>query len=393
MYRRLIILSVIILAALCGLVWLGYHSIQIQAQGLEGARLGEFAAVAEQIRQDVKRKLDEFVQTEQNRPYTDYLYYYVPENVVSTEQQLPLLRSPLAGRLEHGLAYGNFQIEPDGNITTPNDDIRQGGLDIDNELYAEALSNRLNVESNLWPLLSGKIPGSNNTNYYRETKASTATKLNETEQVELTGNEDLQKKNEESKGARGRYDRALPIESLQKQARKTQVMPERRSVVEQNIFSNAASRAGRAPLSTENQADTQFRDQAEQPQRQAQQPGVSQQLSERERQNEMVQVKIGPFETIVTGGDNAEESIFDGQVFLVRYVQIENRNFWQGFQLNEKKLIEEVKDSASKYVREGMSFEVTQTKAKDVADAVTENGDIAYTAVLDFLFGVGFFKV
>jgi len=101
----------------------------------------------------------------------------------------------------------------------------------------------------------------------------------------------------------------------------------------------------------------------------------------------MVQVRIGPFETIVTGGDNAEEFIFDGQVFLVRHVQIENRNFWQGFQLNENKLIEEVKDSASKFVREGMSFEVARTKTKDAVNAAKENGDIAYTAVLDFIFG------
>ena len=68
MYKRLIILSLVILSALGGLVWLGFRSIQIRALGLEGIRLGEFAAVAEQIRQDVKRKLDEFMQTEQNRP-------------------------------------------------------------------------------------------------------------------------------------------------------------------------------------------------------------------------------------------------------------------------------------------------------------------------------------
>ena len=106
-------------------------------------------------------------------------------------------------------------------------------------------------------------------------------------------------------------------------------MPQRRSVVEQNIFSNEASRAGRAPLPIEDQADLQFSDQAEQFQRQEPQQNISQALSEQEHQNEIVQVRIGPLETIVTGGDNAEESIFDGQVFLVRQVQIENRNFWQ----------------------------------------------------------------
>ncbi len=379
MYKRLIILSVIILTALCGLIWLGYHSIQIRAKGLEGVRLGEFAAVAEQIRQDVKGKLDEFIQTEQNRPYTDYLYYYVPENVVSTQQQLPLLRSPLAGRLDHGFAYGNFQIEPDGNITTPNDDVKQGERDPDDKLYAAVISNGMNIRNNLLPLLSGNIPGSNNTKYYRETEASPGTKLKVADQVELPTNEGLKKKNAEGRGMRGRSGRALSIESLKKQAQETQVMPQRRSVVEQNIFSNAASRAGRALISQENQA--------EQIERQTPQMGVSQQLAEQERQNEMVQIRIGPFETIVTGGDNADESIFDGQVFLVRHVQIENRSFWQGFQLNETKLIEEVKDSAFKFMREGMSFEVARTKAKDASEAAIENADIAYTAILDFLFG------
>ena len=154
MYKRLIILSVIILTALCGLIWLGYHSIQIRAKGLEGVRLGEFAAVAEQIRQDVKGKLDEFIQTEQSRPYTDYLYYYVPENVVSTQQQMPLLRSPLAGRLDHGLAYGNFQIEPDGTIITPfyNSNERQRPV----RLVEEYITN---IKNNLLTALNGNGTG------------------------------------------------------------------------------------------------------------------------------------------------------------------------------------------------------------------------------------------
>ena len=72
MYKWLTILSVIILAAVGGMGSLGYHSIRIWAQGLEGTRIGEFAEVAEQIRQDVKGKLDEFMEKEQKRPYTDY---------------------------------------------------------------------------------------------------------------------------------------------------------------------------------------------------------------------------------------------------------------------------------------------------------------------------------
>ena len=71
MYKRIIIVSVIILVTLCWLCWLGYHSIQIRAKGMEGERLGKFAEVAEQIKQDVNRKLDEFMQTEQvNQSYS-----------------------------------------------------------------------------------------------------------------------------------------------------------------------------------------------------------------------------------------------------------------------------------------------------------------------------------
>src|SRR4030042_1462437 len=178
MYKRLIILSIIILAALCGLVWMGYHSIQIRAQGLEGARLGEFAAVAEQIRQDVTRTLDEFMQTEQNRPYTDYQYYYVPENLAPGQQQMPVLRSPLAGSLEQGLAYGNFQIEPDGSVITPNDNVdqRQDLTESDNELYAEAGLNRKNIEKNLLPALGGTTFGSLKMNLYSRSDIAPPTK-------------------------------------------------------------------------------------------------------------------------------------------------------------------------------------------------------------------------
>ena len=380
MYRRLTILSLIILVALCGLVWLGYHSIRIQAQGLEGARLGEFAEVAEQIRQDVKRKLDEFIEREQSRPYTDYLYYHVPENVVSSQQQMLILRSPLAGQLEHGLAYGNFQIEPGGNITTPNDDIEQGGRGLNDELYAEALSNRINIKNNLLPVLGGTIPGSFKIDFNKEAESLLKTWSKVPEQVELARNEDLKKKGGQSKTFQGQRGKALPIESLQRQAQETQVMEQRRSVVEYNIFSNVA-----APSSVR-QGDVQIPGQAEPTRRQAAQQQVSQPPTVQERQSEMVQVRIGPFETIVTGGNTAE-SIFGGQVFLVRHVQIEDRHFWQGFQLNEKKLIEGVKESASKFVREGMSFELAQTKSADAAYATTGSEDTAYTAILGFGFG------
>lgn len=153
MYKRLTIVSVIIVSAMFGLTWLGYHSILIRAQGMQGTRLGEFAEVAEQIRQDVKRKLDEFMQTEQSRPYTDYQYYYVPENVAPNQQRVQLLRSPLGSSIENNLAYGNFQIESDGRIVTPY--FQTDKAIEDTKLSRQTNIHISNIKQNLLPVLNG----------------------------------------------------------------------------------------------------------------------------------------------------------------------------------------------------------------------------------------------
>ena len=164
MYRRLVILTVIILLTLGGLSVLGYHAVDKWAQGLKGERRGDFAEVAEQIREDIKHKLDEFMQTEQNRPYTDYNYYYVPGYASTGQQvrQVTLMRSPLGGELENEFAYGNFQIEPDGSIITPNDDIleRKGPSYENKKLFAQVGYNRRNITTNLLPVLNNMPPGS-----------------------------------------------------------------------------------------------------------------------------------------------------------------------------------------------------------------------------------------
>ena len=146
MYKRLIILSVIIAAALCGLTLLGYHAVERWAEGLEWKRLGEFAEVAEQIRQDVERKLDGFIKAEEDRPYTHYQNYYVPDNIAAGQQEVPVLVSPLSGQIgvENYLANGYFQIEPDGRILTANDDLlqRDGVTNFNNVIYAQTQLNR-----------------------------------------------------------------------------------------------------------------------------------------------------------------------------------------------------------------------------------------------------------
>ncbi|MBA7468722.1 Adaptive-response sensory-kinase SasA [subsurface metagenome] len=397
MYRRLIILTVIITVALCGLTLLGYHAIEIWARGIESTRLGEFAAVAEQIRQDVKRKLDVFMQTEQNRAYTDYQYYYVPENVAPGQraQQVTLLRSPLAGGLDNSFAWGNFQIESDGRIITPNDDIvqREGATEDNKSLNAKVLLNRKNIGTNLLPVLKGVTPGSFKLNVNME---SALTKpLSETQKKEQVVAQNVQKSTlAKDGGLKSRQGKTLPIESLRAQRQKTQVIKQERQTFIDNVAANPDLRQrvvdSRRKQQNERMDLTQSQETGREqtPLTRAEEMAqtidryADQQSSEQREQSETVQVRIGGFETIVTGGGSAEESIFAKQVFLLRNVQIEDRHFLQGFQLNEKKLVEEVKESAARLIREGMGFELPQTK-----NGWVENNNVAYTAVLVFDFG------
>jgi len=249
---------------------------------------------------------------------------------------MPILRSPLAGRLEHGLAYGNFQIEPDGNVTTPNDDIEQGGRGLNDGLYAESLSNRINIKNNLLPVLNGTVPGSMKININREAESSPKARSQVSEQIELAGDKDLKMKGEQGKIVQGQRAKALPIESLQRQDRQTQIIEQQRSVFERNIISNVLSPSQQAIPSPTRQANTQNLDQAESPQTQAVQQNIGQPPAAQERQSEMVQVRIEPFVSLVVPGTDDQQFIFNGQVFLLRHVQIEDRHLLQGFGLMKR---------------------------------------------------------
>ena len=585
MYKRLIILSVIIIAALCGLVWLGYHSVQMWAQGMEGARRGDFADVAEQIRQDVNRKLDEFVEKEEGRAYTDYQYYYVPDNVIGAQQQMPVLRSPLAGKLEHGLAYGQFQIEPDGSIITPNDSLlAMQATDEDSELYAKVQFNRKNVELNLLPALSQDKAGSlyllefadktnavlaeevvqklakavqsergrkqdskskvlaqlrgknypinsfqnvdqeaqvfsrsranvkqefiDNTAGVQPQDASQVAMLNmraesdesaqavqsravqwdrATRRIEssgynnygadflerqakddaalrelaqdieiqekkeaegLTSRKQAEKKPEEQRSSEqalstekaalaageGRYERAHAGQEAAREETEASQMPrgggpgvgqetttsQTEAAPERSMTDVSSSLKGSEskPKAAQRQqaggpggdlyapaeipaARTQSaparpsegisgREEATQrptePQPRQQEGWLydrqdatqqGQRLDAGQDARDMVQVRIEPFASLLVPDANGTESIFGGQVFMLRHVQIEDKHFVQGFQLNEKELIGEVEESARRCMREGMSFELAREP----------NGGSAYTAILDFGFG------
>lgn len=125
MYRRLLIVSALIFTALLAFSVLGYHSISLHADKMQAERSIAFSEVAEHIRIDVKKKLDDFRKKEQQRPYTDYQYFYAPaviNNGYNNDGNV-LIPSPLAKAntvtMTHGMAYGYFQIEPDGTIVLP----------------------------------------------------------------------------------------------------------------------------------------------------------------------------------------------------------------------------------------------------------------------------------
>ncbi len=411
MYVRLSILSAIILSAVCGLCWLGYRAIEIRAQGLEGARLGQFAEVAEQIRQDVKRKLDEFMQREQQRPWTDYQYYYVPENVVADQQQMPLLRSPLGNRLENDLAYGNFQVEPDGTIVTPYyraEQLRQGRQD---EQAGKVDAYLNNIKQNLLPALSSasggfKFPSSVSAMSYPSAKPASDSFWADTKG--LSKDQKVTEGKEQQTQAKASRKKEYTIESFRDVSGQTQVINQPRSLVTSNVAQNtdqvrqrtAAEDARQRIQSQELEAQSKLmrqrpavqaevaRGDVRELQHTAQPPAQQSAASGpgEPGQTETVQIRIEPFVPLVVPSKDAQQSVFGGQVFLLRHVQIEDRHLLQGFQLNEKQLIAEVQESAERFMREGMTFELVQTTG-----AGTVEGDVdkaaAYTAVLDFGFG------
>ena len=114
--------------------------------------------------------------------------------------------------------------------------------------------------------------------------------------------------------------------------------------------------------------------------------GVGQQAASSALVSDTVQIRIEPFVPLVVPDPGRAESIFGGQVFLLRHVQIESRHLLQGFQLDEQRLIAEVEQSARSFVREGMGFELPQVRRLN-GQAGGSDEDAAYTAVLGFGFG------
>lgn len=429
MYRRLLIISIVIFASLCGLCALGYYSISLQKQGLEGKRAAEFATVAEQIRRDVKAKFDEFLQTEQARPYTDYQYYYVPQNQDGRQtQQLAVVRSPLGENLTHGLAYGHFQIEPDGAIITPFVSPQEAQTQADRKIVTPAQTYLANIKNNLLPILkSGLQPvvGRATDRFFTfgGQKSSPEGKAVVSRYDALTKEDlhfsDTQKPLEKS--TKAKKTAQLKIDTLQ-ESQQAQVITQSRGEVASNIAnartlssslntpassspammpgmggampgmsmpakkpveSNAvANRKLNDSFEWDNEAASQSsqvtnKDRPRAKEMRQQQAAAEPQKDLSDKQQELVQIRIEPFAPVIAPAAAGQIPPLGKQVFLMRHVQIENRHFVQGFMLDQQKLLEQVRDSASRLARDGMSFDL----------GISDKPNIAYTAALDFGFG------
>ena len=403
MYKRFWTICIVVGAALLVLSVVGLSSLGVHERGLRAERQGQFVAVAEQIRFDVKSKLDEFLQAEQRRPYTDYQYAYVPE---TTNEADALVRSPLADSLTHGLAFGYFQIDAAGTIVTP---YTQAGsqkqyLDPALAVYLDNLKTRILVSLNG----QGGLPvrrielGVPEFKQERETLSSFAAVE---DRMSTPAPQQVQRQvlpQQAASDARQTAQNAAPrsqtyrIESFENT--QTQTMQQTRGAFERNIAMNRdesdattrddVAKKGAEPLRREAVAAPA----AAMPTKE--QPGGmagmmmesiatgaapdsgSTALADKDAVS-TVQIRIEPFAPLIVPDGSDSETIFPGQIFLVRHVQIENTHILQGFRLNETELAAQVQESARRLARTGMGVELAQT----------ERPAAAHTAILDFGFG------
>ncbi len=502
MYRRLLILSVIIVIALCGLSWLGYRAISMWAQGIEGTRISEFADVADQIRLDVNDKFDTFMEQEMQRPYTDYQYYtnymiaeeplpanqemqtsqagtrndinYNNANQAVREQQantfnnsnqMAVMRSPLADDIEHGLAYFNFQIDEENNsIISPNGNVDQQQLISSTEKYRKlnklVETNSKYVRDNVLPALekleSEKLVAElkKEVTDQKDLKADVALDIDSDSELGkkpkssavVTEEKDaINLKPGNSKGlSSNNRTQSFNIGSFEKQNNEPLVQTQPRNFVMNNTAQNDWVDSAQQTNNIEQYQDLekqqlQASDEKRMPSQQ--QAGISvqnepqqipQQSSrstitggfgggrmqsaqdrasnaqtgaflesnesglvrdsgtlyyQRRAENQMtdaiqnqadvVEVTIDGFKQVLVPDKDNKDSIFGVRVFMIRRVKFEGKELIQGFQLNEKKLLEEVEESTKRFVREGMSYELGRK----------QNASSAYTAILDFGFG------
>lgn len=392
MIKRFCTICVVIGAALLALSVLGVVSLKMHERGLRAERQGQFVSVAEQIRLDVKNELDAFLQAEQRRPYTDYQYAYVPEMTLADDA---LVRSPLANSLTHGMAFGHFQIDGQGNMTMP---YAQAALS--QQKPDPALSAYMHtVQTRVVEVLRGHAAlyhppsaplGMAPTGVYEKDRAAPSDEAFVRLRQQRPAPDDEVESTQRAPATRAR---TYPIESLQK-SQAPQRLQQTRGTAMRNVAMTAPKSAEADTLAF-NGTETHFFDARRrlEPENDTPRPARSRSaaspdpddaeivLSEaaeagREDQ-EIVDIRIEPLVPLVVAVDQDAEMFFPGWIFLIRHVQIENTRLLQGFRFNEAQLVEQVRLSARRLLREGMDFELDRI----------ERPEAVHTAILDFGFG------
>lgn len=433
MHKRFWIICSVVAVALLTLSLFGVSSLGMHEKGLRAERQQDFITVAEKIRFDIKEKLDIFLQTEQARSYTDYQYYYVPQ---TANQTAALVRSPLGSSISNGLAYGYFQLDNVGAVATPYASDERRPSSVVRNYLDNIKSNLLPSLGNGESLQVRRIEPSEPKDEYRYRDKSRLERvshrgrsvpatgpgmssgvsgmaepefqkgLNEVEgKLQLEVGKKVAAKSKVDSSRRSRY----PIKSIEEAPQQTQVLAQRRDNYELNVSNNKAMQRQvqmEQADSFQQQVDRLAEQVSEETQEkqdmvssmaakeevESQAPQAFNQPAEVEfdaevqadmeddRQQDfedMVQVRIEPFVPMTVPEANGKESVFAGQVFLLRHIQIEDNHLVQGFRLDELELLSQVTESAQKFIRRGMGFDISEA----------ERADAAYTAVLDFGFG------
>jgi signal transduction histidine kinase len=415
MIKRFTVICLILTAALAGLFILGSSALRMHARSLQMERQGQFVSVAEQIRLDVKRKLDDFIQAEQKRPYTDYLPQYVPE---ATNNARALVKSPLADSMAQGLAYGYFQIDTDGKIVLPYTAQKaQPDFGELSRVGAAVLQNYVNLlESDLITALGGKeflqaqrvqfdleqadkrdntlssylagrrVGGSETGRMYDSFSADqTQKQFDKSKQNVKTAPAQVQQPQSSIPQARYR------IGSLDESSQQVQIVKQERQTADlnvQNISQNAESDTLRKLGAAK---DAKPAEESEKQQKAAtvvadEKKGIKEQsalgmmgmpAAKQPKSEPTVQIRIEPFVPVLVPYSNGNNGIFSGQIFLLRHVQIEKTHLIQGFELDQAQLLDQIKDSVNRFLQRDMGFEISRDGQPGAA----------YTAILDFGFG------
>jgi signal transduction histidine kinase len=425
MVKRFSIICLILTAALAGLFALGSSALRMHARSLQMERQGQFVSAAEQIRLDVKRKLDDFIGAEQKRPYTDYLPQYIPETM---NEAVALVKSPLADSMTNGMAYGYFQIDPDGKIVLPytpdsTQKVPPGAAVLQN--YVQLL------EKDLMAALGGKEflqarrvqfeleqkDGRDNTlsSYLAERRVSGSVTQKMSDAMSggrrvHTGSPQTQV-NQSKEEVQTVLPAAQPSQSSIQQARyrigsldesgqPVQVIKQERQTadlnvqnISQNADSDALGKMGEAKdekpvlAKTNKPVEDSEKQQkiselfiADETKGIKGQPALGMMgmpAAEQPIPEPTVQIRIEPFVSILVPYSNGSNGVFSGRVFLLRHVQIEKTHLIQGFELDQTQLLDQIKDSVNRFLQRNMGFELSPD----------ERHGAAYTAILDFGFG------